>query len=308
MKGFLLLAALLAVGCGRPPGWGEPVLDTRAPFPDLEGYVPQPGADEPTVPLAGILAASLPREDWRTYAGSGLTVLSRVGTDGSPDALIWAEAFSSLADRSPSQELRRFLLTVDPELVRRSGSWPTVSPGPGFDREVVAMAMTRTGGRGIGFASSAEGFSGWRWVGSNAQGVYLRLASSRGTWGEAEMLPARLRDPVERLVERVPRLDWLRSGLPFEEGGGQPAREPAPAAMVFGSAAGEDGSVHLALLCRRAPACAPAPDFARFLETLRPLEEPGDGQEVLPLAELSYELGLPAVPAEALLDPSAALP
>jgi hypothetical protein len=308
MKRFLLLAALLAAGCGRPPGWGEIVLDTRAPFPDLEGAAPQPAADERAVPLAGVLAASLPREGWRTYAGSGLTVLSRVGPDGSPDALIWAEAFSSLADRSPSQELRRFLLTVDPALVRRSGSWPTVSPGPGFDREAVAAAMTRTGGRGLGFASSAQGFSGWRWVGSNAMGVYLRLASSRGTWGETELLPARLRNPVERLVERIPRLEWLRSGLPVQEGGAQLGREPAPAAMVFGSAAAEDGSVHLALLCRRAPACAPAPDLARFLGTLRPLETPGDGQEVLPLAEMSYELGLEAVPADALLDPFAALP
>jgi hypothetical protein len=308
MKRFLLLAVLLAAACGRPPGWGEPVLDMAALFPDLEGAAPQPATDERTVPLAGALSATLPREGWRNYAGSGLTVLSRVGPDGSPDALIWAEAFSSLADPSPSQELRRFLLTVDPALVRRSGSWPTVSPEPGLDREAVAAAMTRTGGRGIGFASSPGGFSGWRWVGSNAQGVYLRLASSRGSWGEPELLPARLRDPVERLVERVPRLEWLRSGLPAQEDVGTPARTPVPAALIFGSAAGEGGSVHLALLCRRAAACAPTADLARFLETLRPLESLGDSQEVLPLEEMSYELGLPAVPADALLDPLAPLP
>jgi hypothetical protein len=307
MKRFLILAALLAAGCGRPPGWGEPVLDTAAPFPELEGAARQPAADERTVPLAGALGAALPREGWRTYASSGLTVLSRVGPDGSPDALIWAEAFSSLADPSPSQELRRFLVTVDPALVRRSGSWPTVSPGPGFDREAVAAAMTRTGGRGIGFASSPEGFSGWRWVGSNAQGVYLRLASSRGAWGEPGLLPARLRAPVEQLVKKVPRLEWLRSGLPAQEGGGAPARTPAPAALVFGSAAGADGSMHLALLCRRAPTCAPAADLARFLETLRSLDSSADGQDALPLEEMSYELGLSTVPADALLDPLAPL-
>ena len=305
MKRFLILAALLAAGCGRPPGWGEPVLDTAAPFPDLDGAAPQPAADERNVPLAGTLAAALPREGWRTYAGSGLTVLSHVDPDGSPDALIWAEAFSPLADSSPSQELRRFLLTVDPVLVRRSGSWPTVSPGPGFDREAVAAAMTRTGGRGLGFASSAEGFSGWRWVGSNAQGLYLRLASSRGVWGEPERLPARLRDPVEKLVERVPRLEWLRSGLAAQDSAGTPPG--APAALVFGSASGEDGSVHLALLCRRSPACAPAADLARFLETLQSLDAADDSQEALPLEEMSYELGLQAVPADALLDPLAAL-
>lgn len=308
MRRVLFLLGLLLAGCGKPPGWKESVLDTTAPFPELAGVAPEPMADEQTVSLAGGLAASLPREGWRAYAGSGLTVVSHVGSDGSPDALIWSEAVSSLADRSPSQEMRRFLVTVDPALVRRNGSWPTVSPAPGLDREAVAAAMTRTGGRGIGFVSSAEGFSGWRWVGSNAQGVYLRLASSKGAWGEPELLPFRLRDPVERLVERIPRLEWLRSGLPTQEGDGMSKSAPVPAILVFGSAAGEDGRVHLALLCRRAPICAPAVDLSHFLGTLQPLKASGESQEVLPLEEMTYDLGLPIVPADALLDPLAALP
>lgn len=306
MKKVLFLAGLLIAGCGRPPSWMDPVLDTRAPFPDLAGAAPEPAADERTVPLPGALAAALPGEGWRAYAGSGLTVLSHVGSDGSPDALIWAEAFSSLADQNPSQEMRRFLVTVDPALVRRNESWPTLSPEPGLDPEAVAAAMTRTGGRGIGFASSAEGFSGWRWVGNNAQGIYLRLASSKGVWGEPGLLPARLRDPVEKLVQRVPRLEWLRSGLPAQEDAGNPERSPVPAALVFGSASGGDGSVHLALLCRRAPSCAPAADLARFLATLQPLKTPDGSLEALPLAEMTYDLGIPIVPADALLDPLAA--
>jgi hypothetical protein len=289
----------------------EPVLDTSALFPELDGAVPAPVAEQPAaVPLAGALAAALPLEGWSRYAGPGITVLSHAGPDGSPDALVWAETFSSLGDRAPSQELRRFLVTVDPDLVRRFGAWPSVPAGMALDREVAAAAMTRTGGRGIGFASAAEGFSGWRWTGANAEGVYLRLAVSRGTWGRPGLLPARLKQPVDALVEQHPQLEWLRAGV-ASEGAETPAisaisaLSAAPAGLVFGSAATRQGKVHLALLCRRAPACAPAPDLARLLATLKPLEKARlleSGREALPLEELDYGLGIPVAPAGALLD------
>lgn len=304
MKKPLLLIAVLLAGCGRPPRM-EPVLDTSALFPELEGAVPAPAAAaERTIPLAGLLAARLPLEGWTRYAGPGITVLSHPGPDGSPDALVWAEAFSPLGDHAPSQELRRFLVTVDPELARRFRAWPSLPPGVVPDREAVAAAMSRTGGRGIGFASATEGFSGWRWTGSNAEEIFLRLAVSRGSWGEPRLLPARLRQPVEALVEQHPRLEWLRAGVASEEGG-TPGREAMPAALVFGSADTRQGKVHLALLCRRAPSCAPAPDLARLLATLQPLEKaklPASVEEPLPLEELDYGLGIPVAPAGALLD------
>lgn len=299
----LLLAAVLLAGCGEPPRM-EPVLDTSALFPELKEAVPAPVAEAPPVPLAGVLAAALPLEGWTRYAGSGITVLSHPGPDGSPDALVWAEAFSSLGDHAPSQELRRFLVTVDPDLVRRFRAWPSLPPGLNLDREVVAAAMSRTGGRGIGFASVTEGFSDWRWTGSNAEGVFLRLAVSRGSWGGPGLLPARLKKPVEALVEQHPRLEWLRAGVASEEGS-TTAREAVPAGLVFGSAATREGKLHLALLCRRAPSCAPAPDLARLLATLQPLEKArllASGEEPLPLEELDYGLGIPVAPAGALLD------
>jgi hypothetical protein len=314
-----LLTVLLVVGCagcGHPPRLTGPVLDTTAPFPELADAPSRPPAaegEERIVPLAGALGGALPSEGWRRYADSRVTVLSHLGSDGGPDALVWVEAASPLVDRAPSEELRRFLVTVDPALVRRTGIWPSLPAALAMDpkvarvpaeplRQAAAAAMTRTGGRGIGFGSAPDGFAGWRWIGLNAQGVYLRLASTRGTWGEPERLPVRLKDAVDALVQRDARLEWLRSGL--EEAGGGAARQATAAYLVLGNASAPAGSVHLALLCRRAPACAPAADLAHFLGTLRPLGSSDTaGEEPLPLDELGYELGLPVAPAGVLLEP-----
>jgi hypothetical protein len=314
----LLLTVLLVAGCGRPPHLTGPVLDTTAPFPELADAPSHPPAaegEERIIPLAGALGGALPSEGWRRYADSRVTVLSHLGPDGGPDALVWAEAVSPLAERAPSEELRRFLVTVDPALVRRTGAWPSLPETLAMDpklarvpaerlREAAAAAMTRTGGRGLGFGSAPDGFAGWRWIGVNGQGVYLRLAFTRGTWGEPARLPVRLKDAVEALVQRDSRLEWLRSGLEEETGGGGPARQEVPAYLVLGNASAPAGSVHLALLCRRAPACAPAVDLAHLLGTLQPLRSlEAAGEEPLPLDELGYELGLSVTPAGALLEP-----
>jgi hypothetical protein len=304
MRKPLLLIALLLTGCGKPPQM-EPTLDTAVLFPELDGAVPAPTAEKGAIPLAGELAGVLPLEGWSRYAGPGITILSHAGPDGSPDALVWAEAFSSLADLAPSRELRRFLLTVDPALVRRTGAWPPLPPGYTVDGQAVAAAMTRTGGRGIGFTSAADGFSGWRWTGANAEGVFLRLAVSRGAWGEPGLLPLRLREPVDRLIEMKPRLEWLRAAVAPDDIPEEPRRSPVPATLILGNATGRGGRLHLALLCRRAPSCTPAVDLAHLLATLQPLESATsqDGDPPRSLGDLDYELGLPVAPSEALLDP-----
>jgi hypothetical protein len=299
----LLLIALVLTGCGKPPRM-EPVLDAAVLFPELDGAVPAPATGERAIPLAGELAAALPPEGWSRYAGTGITILSHAGADGSPDALVWAEAFSSLADLGPSRELRRFLLTVDPALVRRTGAWPPPPPGYAVDGEALAAAMTRTGGRGIGFTSAADGFSGWRWTGANADGVFLRLAVSRGTWGKPTLLSPRLRDPVDRLVEMRPRLEWLRAAVASGDIAEEPQPSPVPATLVLGSAIGRGGRLHLALLCRRSPSCSPAEDLAHLLATLQPLESvTAESDPPRSLGDLDYDLGIPVAPSEALLDP-----
>jgi hypothetical protein len=180
-----------------------------------------------------------------------------------------------------------------------------VPPGYTVDREAVAAAMTRTGGRGIGFTSASDGFSGWRWTGANAEGVFLRLAVSRGVWGEPVLLPPRLREPVNRLVNKQPHLEWLRAAVAPDDLSGEPRRAAVPATLILGNATGWGGRLHLALLCRRAPSCAPAVDLAHLLATLQPLESAspaGEGDPPRSLGDLDYDLGLPVAPSEALLD------
>ncbi len=264
----LLIVALLGAGCG------EPTLDGAAPFPELaETPVPSQetraqGPERQAVPLAGGLAAGF-SAGWRAFAEDGVTVLVHDMEGGRPDALVYTEVFSDLSERLPSQEARRFALTVDPALIR-SRFW--ASPEREKDRWAAEIARTR--GRGIGYASIAGSFSGWRWIGPNQRGVWLRLARTRGTWGEPPL-----------------------------EGGTAPATTVA-ATMVLGSASWREGGAHLALLCVREPVCVPARDLAHLLDSVHPLTKAAAG-EALPLSDLEIELGIAVSPRAEILEPAA---
>jgi len=236
------------------------------------------------VPLAGRLAAELAGDGWHVFADETVTVLLHLAGSGRPDALVYAEALPGGEGARPSEEARRFLLTVDPTLARNDWSWgdaPTAlaarlqgtSPTDRQNlRAVAGMAMTRTGGRGLGYVSEPASFSGWKWIGRNPQGTLLRLARSSGRWGEQGFLEPALRGPMDRLIQKFPQAGWMRSGLRGEgETRGEKSRTTAPASMLFGSARSSTGEVHLALLCTQAPSCGPAPALAGLLASLRPV-------------------------------------
>lgn len=312
-RALFLTIVLAAAGCGDRLDSTGPSLDTAAPFPELAtaSTAASEGATQP-VSLAGLLAGEIRSESWRLFSepGETVTVLAHTSADNRTDALVWAEAASALGEEQPSAEQVRFLLTVDPALARPSLAWEesTFRRAPGQPpriREAVHIATTRTGGRGLGYASSAGSFTGWKWIGRNDHGIFFRLARTRGSWGEQPFLDRGLQTPVDHLIQRFPSLAGLRAGLPAAAAPSRSAQLSAE--MILGSAGAPEGAVHLALLCARNPVCAPARDLADILASLRPLGAgiPGRSSPLpaLPLSELAYEPGIAVAPRASILDP-----
>lgn len=260
--------------------------------------------------VAGRLQADLPvRSDrWSWAEDEGLLLMVH-GTGGDDlDALIYAEAFSSLARRRSAAETRRFLLTVAPDLP--SAGLRTV---PELDARVaragdeiglprrrslraVERILTSTLGRGLGFVPETEGFSGWKWLGRNPQGVFLRMGKIDGLWQGQPDLDPQVREVLEVLAQEAPELEDLLWNDPVS------GRTDAGAAHLFlGSATLGDGwgeGVHLAILCRRAR-CPVEADVVRFLDSLRPPELGPSGRSTRPsdsLSTLAGSVGLQLFP------------
>lgn len=333
-----LLLAMVLAGCGgnplAPPT--APAMDWAAPFPELSstsmaaanrpGEPPEaaPGRESGhrSVPLAGRFAADLMDDElvggWRLFQDETLTVLIHTSGSDDPYALVYAETFSGVAQDHPGEEMRRFLLTVDPGLTRSDPAWGAApiavaatlgSESPDVQRglgRAAGLAMTRTGGRGLGYTSEPDSFSGWRWIGHSQGGVFLRLARSHGSWGDQGLVEPAHHAPVDRLIQKFPQLAWMKSGRAMP-GTTQPVgRSPVPAYMVFGSASSPEGGVHLALLCTRTPSCGSAPALARLLSSLRPISanDLDAAGEALPPEELEIETGLVLAPHSGVLSPS----
>ena len=312
---LLLTTALAASGCGDRLNPADSSFDPAAAFPELTtAQTATAEGARHQVPLAGLLAGEIRGESWRLFTepGETVTVLSHASADGRTDALVWAEAVSALAGERPGAEQVRFLLTVDPALARASLAWEEstfqrVRGQPPKIREVVHIATTRTGGRGLGYTSAAGSFTGWKWGGRNSHGVVFRLARTRGTWGEQPFLDRSLKAPLDHLIQMFPSLGGLQAGLPTDAVQTPSRLAQLPAEMVLGSASAPEGAVHLALLCARSPVCAPARDLADLLTTLRPLDvsmaSHSSPLQTLPLTELAYEPGIAVAPRTSVLDP-----
>lgn len=327
----LLLMTGLLVGCGGSPLASHPsALDCKAPFPELAttespatreptGELPGDGSEPRRVPLAGRLSAEVTGAGWRLFGDETVTVLLHTTDADRPDVLVYAEASAEGEEVRPSEEERRFFLTVDPALLKHDWSWgsapdaiaaglPAGSPAERRHlRTLAGMAMTRTGGRGLGYVSDPGTFSGWKWFGGNPQGVSFRLARSHGRWGDQGLLDPALLGPLDRLVQKFPQTDWMKSGL--GGGAGHPGARSRPAYMVVGSARSSAGEVHLALLCQLAPACDAASRLADLLSSLRSIssDDLATGEAPSPLEDLQLDDAeiliapqpgvLPAVPA-----------
>lgn len=311
-------SVLLACSPSTPRELPFPILDPKAPFPEqapaqaggpatAEGAddeiarmmresgaanpAGQPSAAIQTLLVAGRFVAELPLrfEEWR-WATDGDVTLAVHFSEGRPDALIYAEAFGPMVRGRPTEELQRFLGTIDPGLL---------SPGTIFGSlvglatrgilatvgaesveytfaEVAGLAqglwaaMSRTGGNGFGYRSTDHSFSGWRWVGRSEYGLAFRLARTAGTWGEQRGGFASLAgEVISRLEFLRPIKDFFDRPIAAAGPGTRPHAEPA-AWMVLGNVVLRDEiGAHLAFLCAQEPVCSVTPDFVNFLETLR---------------------------------------
>lgn len=240
----------------------------------------QPSAAE-TVTHQGVrlpqgLMADLPQRlgAWSWSGDDGL-VLAVYEQNGRAEALVYAQP--QPADR-PAAAMNRFLYAVDPglasewllagsavgPLAAQAAAGLPLSPREAA-RAVTALA-TPTLGRGLGYDSRHGSFSGWRWVGENEHGVYLRLARSEGVWGPQAEPSEEVRVLAGRVAAEVPQLQNLLGERP-------PAASPETSAwLLLGSATHRGRTLHLALLCRTDPVCPVSDDLAGVLSSLRTAE------------------------------------
>jgi len=245
------------------------------------GDAARPDSDQPAtisvqrIALGGGLTAELPQrqQGWNWSRNGDLTLVAH---GEAADTLIYTQSFPDLARRRPSAALNRFYLGVDRRLastwiggaelaplVTRAAAGLPMSPSQ--IRRAMELSLTPSLGRGLGYTSDRDSFTGWRWLGRNAGGTYLRLGRTTGTWGAQDPLPEAVEELLGLLADGSPDLAGLLWDAP------QPAAAPGRAWMVVGSAQRDDGSgVHLAVLCRLRPRCTTAPDLARFLDSVAP--------------------------------------
>ncbi|HKV09339.1 MAG TPA: hypothetical protein VJ725_14445 [Thermoanaerobaculia bacterium] len=279
---ILSLAAALAAGCQpkarEPRRLPFPTFQAEAPFPEFqieEGSAPRDRASLPSqfardlngrsegvapsapegrsVPLGNAMTAQIPnQEGWTWSLDAGATLITYAPRSGRPGALIYVEAFSPELHSHPSAEHLRFQMTVDPGLAESSLRFSST-------RRWSQLLTTRTSGHGLGFRATRGTFTGWRWVGHNAQRVTLRCGRYLGVWAAPRPLPPPLAEALARLRGNA------------ERPAPRPAVTPVSAYLILGSATdpGEETGVHFALLCVREPRCLVSEELSKFLASIQ---------------------------------------
>lgn len=273
-----VLAALLlvlATACAERDG-----TQPARPRFSTEGLIDAPGSAAPSgegrvgeiqlVPL-GPFVAQLPRRfsEWR-YGVEGRTTLVLHRLAGQPpDVWIYARGFPEA--RPGLSDLAKFLLEVDPEIIglRRRADQPGANGGGAageFAAQISGLA-TPTLGRGIAYESMPRTFSGWRWVGRNEEGSWLRLARTEG-----RIVPQRALSPEQLLaLRKLGDADTrLAAELDPVLGASPPPPEGSPARMILGSvAASRSGGSALLAIVYRLPEGSAIREAVRALESIR---------------------------------------
>ena len=343
------LCCALSLGC-IPDGPRElrtPSFDADSPFPELGLQLPSVpseldldldldldlGDDASSgmaqlVPLAGQFLADVPKEysRWRWGATDDVVLIIHAEPGEPVDAVLYAEAIRDDLLVGNTAETRRFLATVDPGLndglwaaslifTEVSGALSKISPPSFSDLETLGRAGLKTLGRGLGYTSMDNSFSGWRWVGKDDEsGLTFRVARSQGKWvtggGMKEEASKKVAELVrEKAESELPeglrsseQLDALESLVANEDE--KQKEQTRSAYQVIGSIRAPAGNgVHFAIVCALEPDCGTAEEFAEILASIRPSRGAGElGTTSDRVSSLADEYGL-FVLEEDLVDP-----
>lgn len=248
------------------------------------------------IPLGASLVAELPddHDQWRWSVAGDTTLISFTPAgQNTPEVLLLARTFPFSAAQTPSFAFSQFVGDVDPSLSQpiditryiqkaASGNLPitstldTTAPIPVDDllNELIGTS-TLTGRRGLGYTSHPKSFSGWRYVGKNRSGTFLRFATSEGIWGPQPILPDGMnRQDLQTLLGAAAHSSGqdLRLALPDPPENRLPHR---PARHFLGQAElSPTQGVYIAILCHADPHCSQATHIAHLLDRLQPSQIP----------------------------------
>ena len=238
------------------------------------------------IALGNVFVAEVPaRYDEWTFASQGDTTMITHQLPGQPaDALIYVEGFGAAARTFPSFEVGRFMITVDPTLAPNvvfppmaglAGTWAKEQGVPPVDMMIgLQMALTRTGGMGVGYRSEEGSFTGWRWAGRNDLGVTMRLGRTFGTWGSPSLPGStNMVEVVGSMVHKAPQLAPILEHIQAQIQTSQTqGRVPTAAWMILGSMtrATTTTGAHIAILCVQRPVCPVARELSQILATVKP--------------------------------------
>jgi len=280
--------------------------------PEFAG-VPASEPEGQNVPLGSAMIARIPSQGgWTWSLEDGATLIVHAPSAGRPGALVYAEPFSPAIHDHPSAEHLRFQITIDPDLaesyLKLAGAGVLLGGranpleahlSPSEAARWAQLLKTKTLGRGLGFRPTRGTFTGWRWVGRNAQGVTLRCGRHLGVWSEPRLLPA----PVLRtFAGRAIELDQPASTLPAAGA----SSSAVSASLILGSATDrdEETGVHFAVLCVREPRCLAYKELAQFLDSIQTAEgsllERLRTAPPIPFQDLAQQSGLKLLPSSAM--------
>lgn len=250
------------------------------------------------VPLGASLTAQIPddHDQWRWSRQDNTTLISftPAGED-TPELLILTQTYPYLTAQLPSLAIQQFLSDVAPGLLHSfdlprhlkditpdelSLTAPTDQPQTISADELIDQLLgtsTLTGHRGLGFRTQRSSFSGWRHLGENSAGVFLRLATAQGDWGPQPTLPDALNPrELQQLLDDSGQ--DLRLAIPSPPTTRAPNR---PAQLIIGQAElSPSQGIYLAIFCTSDPQCPQAPHITHLLDRLQASQTPPSGRPI----------------------------